>query len=242
MADDNTIKISRSEMFLLDVETVDSNVDAIRSVRNVVDNTNLSPEPFAFSGVFIFTEQFLVMYKELLVNFALALVAVFVLSLFVLGSLQAAILACVTLVAIDVELLGFIYYWDLDINSITGIELIMAVGLVVDYMVHVLHFFLHQNPGMSKHERITVALGEIGPSVLLGATTTFVGIIPMAFASNVIFRVFFRMFLCIITFGVYHGLVFIPVAISILPISPKSPKNTSVTTVEGDANGVSYVS
>ncbi|CAM9909842.1 unnamed protein product [Choristocarpus tenellus] len=113
----------------------------------------------------------------------------------------------------------------------------MAVGLVVDYMVHVLHFFLHQDPALSKHDRIVLALGEIGPSVLLGASTTFIGIIPMAFASNTIFRVFFRMFLCIITFGVFHGLVFIPVAISILPDTNKATKEISAKVVEGEANG-----
>ena len=50
--------------------------------------------------------------------------------------------------------------------------------------------------------RIANALGEIGPSVMLGAATTFLGIMPMAFANNEIFRVFFKMFLVIITFGV----------------------------------------
>ena len=37
---------------------------------------------------------------------------------------------------------------------------------------------------------------------MVGAATTFLGIMPLAFASNVIFRVFFKMFLIIITFGV----------------------------------------
>lgn len=78
----------------------------------------------------------------------------------------------------------------------------MAVGLVVDYMVHIVHYFLHQDPNISKDDRIANALGEIGPSVLVGAMTTFLGIMPLAFANNVIFRVFFKMFLVIITFGV----------------------------------------
>ena len=55
--------------------------------------------------------------------------------------------------------------------------------------------------------RIANALGEIGSSVMMGAATTFLGIMPMAFANNVIFRVFFKMFLVIISFGVsaYSG-------------------------------------
>lgn len=37
---------------------------------------------------------------------------------------------------------------------------------------------------------------------MVGAATTFLGIMPLAFANNVIFRVFFKMFLVIISFGV----------------------------------------
>lgn len=59
-----------------------------------------------------------------------------------------------------------------------------------------------QDPNIAKDLRIAYALGEIGPSVMLGAATTFLGIMPLAFGSNAIFRVFFRMFLIIISFGV----------------------------------------
>ncbi|CAN0525143.1 unnamed protein product [Ectocarpus sp. 12 AP-2014] len=93
----------------------------------------------------------------------------------------------------------------------------MAVGLVVDYMVHIVHYFLHQDPSIPKDARIADALGEIGPSVIVGAATTFLGIMPLAFASNAIFRVFFKMFLVIISFGFFHGVAFIPVLLSMLP-------------------------
>ena len=78
----------------------------------------------------------------------------------------------------------------------------MAVGLVVDYMAHIVHYFLHQDPNISKDDRIANALGEIGPSVLVGAMTTFLGILPLVAANNVVFRVFFRLFLVIVSFGV----------------------------------------
>ncbi|CAM9475163.1 unnamed protein product [Discosporangium mesarthrocarpum] len=225
--EDSTIEFCRSHMFLINTYNVPQSINALESVRDVADEAELDEEPFAFSQVFIFTEQFLVMYQELVINFVLALVAVFFLSLLILGDLQITLLVCVALVAIDVELLGFIYHWNLEINSITGIELIMAVGLVVDYMVHIVHYFLHQNPALQKEERIVQSLGEIGPSVLLGASTTLLGVIPMAFASNEIFRVFFRMFLIISGFGAYHGLVFIPVALAILPESSSSKRTAS---------------
>ncbi|CAM9506157.1 unnamed protein product [Ectocarpus sp. 12 AP-2014] len=215
--DEGLIKISRSDMYLVNLVDTENNVDALRDTRDVADQSTLDPQPFAYSGVFVFSEQFVVIYNELLSSFGLALLAVLVLSLFVLGKVTIVLLVCLTLVMIDVELLGFVYHWNLDVNSITVIELIMAVGLVVDYMVHIVHYFLHQDPGIPKDARIAEALGEIGPSVMVGAATTFLGIMPLAFANNVIFRVFFKMFLVIISFGFFHGVVFIPVMLSILP-------------------------
>eukprot|EP00903_Cladosiphon_okamuranus_P015713 g14505.t1 len=215
--DDGTILISQTDMYLVDLTDTDKNVDALKGSRDVVEQSALDPKPFAFSGVFVFAEQFVVIYDELLTSFGLALVAVLALSLFVLGKVAVVLLVCVTVLIIDVELLGFVYHWGLDVNSITVIELIMAVGLVVDYMVHIVHYFLHQDPNIPKDDRIAMALGEIGPSVLVGAMTTFLGIMPLAFASNTIFRVFFKMFLVIISFGFFHGVVFIPVMLSILP-------------------------
>eukprot|EP00752_Nemacystus_decipiens_P003669 g3381.t1 len=198
---DGTIAISRTQMFLIDLTSTENGVRALKDSREVIAESSLAPSPLAFSQFFIFSEQFLVIYDELIVNYILALVAVAVLSVFVLGDFAITALVCFTVIIIDVELLGFVYHWGLDVNSLTVIELIMAVGLVVDYMVHVVHYFLHQDPNVPKDIRIADGLGEIGPSVVVGAATTFSGIMPMAFASNHVFRVFLKMFIIIIGFG-----------------------------------------
>ncbi|CAM9765761.1 unnamed protein product, partial [Scytosiphon promiscuus] len=218
---DGTIEISRTTMYLIDLTSTENGIQALKDSRKVVGESTLDPQPLAFSGYFIFSEQFLVIYEELIVNYVLALVAVAVLSVFVLGKLKIVALVCFTVMIIDVELLGFVYHWRLDVNSLTVIELIMAVGLVVDYMVHIVHYFLHQDPTRPKDNRIADGLGEIGPSVIVGAATTCLGIVPMAFAKNHVFRVFFKMFLIIIGFGFFHGLCFIPVALSLFPLDPR---------------------
>lgn len=75
-----------------------SNIDALYDTRDVTDLSTLDPEPFGFSTIFLSTEQYLVIYDELIMNFILALVAVAVLSVFVLGNIAIVALICFTVV------------------------------------------------------------------------------------------------------------------------------------------------
>lgn len=50
-------QISRTESYLIDLTDTTNNIDALEDARDVVEASTLDPEPFAFSSVFIFTEQ-----------------------------------------------------------------------------------------------------------------------------------------------------------------------------------------
>lgn len=86
-------------MFLVDLTDVENNIDALKDTREVVAQSSLEPEPFGFSGIFVFTEQYLVIYDELIFNFILALVAVAVLSVCILGRIAVVMLVCATVVS-----------------------------------------------------------------------------------------------------------------------------------------------
>ena len=66
------------------------------------------------------------------------------------------------------------------------------------------------------------SLREMGSSVLVGiATTKFIGVIVLAFAPSTLFRLYyFRMYLFIIIFGVFNGLFFLPIMLSLIGPSP----------------------
>ena len=108
-------------------------------------------------------------------------------------------------------------------------------------MSHVLHYFLAQDFNLTPLERLKHCLVEIGPSVLLGCTTTMVGVIPLAFASSVIFRTFFRMFFCIIIFGAGHGLILLPAILPSLPFTAfdEEDKHFTPTTAVATKSGSS---
>lgn len=94
------------------------------------------------------------------------------------------------------------WYWFVTLLSLKQRRLDTSLTHILTPPSHPMSSVSKQNLATPKDARIADAIGEIGPSVLVGAATTFLGIMPMAFASNVISRVFFRMFLVIISFGV----------------------------------------
>ena len=49
------------------------------------------------------------------------------------------VILCILLSIVDV--LGMLYWWDITINSITTIYVLISVGLAVDYAAHIAHMF-----------------------------------------------------------------------------------------------------
>jgi hypothetical protein len=180
----------------------------------------------SFAHPYIFITQFMVITQETVQNLICSFVAVGVLSWMVLRDTKAvgAVLLCVA--AIDIDLLGLLWACGLDLNSVTMISLVMAIGLVVDYLAHLMHCFMaHTAQHPDPRDRMAAALTEVGGAVALGGFTTFVGVMPLAFASSFIYRVFFKLFICIVSLGLVHGFFVIPVLVCLLyPAAPTSPQ------------------
>lgn len=77
------------------------------------------------------------------------------------------------------------------LNSIAFINMVMTIGLSVDYSVHIGHAYANSDGLDSSKARVVLALSTLGPSVLQGAWTTFLGTCVIALAKSVAFRSLF---------------------------------------------------
>ncbi len=94
------------------------------------------------------------------------------------------------------------------------VNLVTSLGFGVEFCNHIGMNFMRQKG--SRGVRSRRALGEMGSSVLVGITfTKFIGVIVLAFANSTLFKLYyFRMYLFIIIFGAFNGLMFLPTILS----------------------------
>jgi len=91
----------------------------------------------------------------------------------------------------------------------------MAIGLLVDYVMHVALRY-YETTNRTRDEKVKEVLETMGASVLLGGMSTFLGILPLVFSKSAIVNTFFITFISVVTLGIGHGLIFLPVLLSLI--------------------------
>lgn len=162
---------------------------------------------------------------ELLRNISLALICVMFCTVLLVMNLNVCfwIFSCVILTLVNV--CGLMYKWGLTIDMVSCIALQLAVGLCVDYAAHIGHTFLVTS-GSDKSERAIEAVLHIGSAVIYGGGSTLLGVAMLSLSEAYTFKAFFKIFLLVILYGLFHGLVLLPVILSL--IGPQ-PYNTLLT-------------
>lgn len=167
-------------------------------------------------------EGYVVFVKETTLSVGLAVVAVFLVVLFITGSFPITILVVLAVLLVDLYLLGLVYLWDLTMNNIVVVQLVIGLGLAVDYSAHIAHTYLTVVPPKEYSNRekrmfkARVALSQMGSSVIHGGASTFLAIIVLAGAKSYIFVVFFRIWVGIIVFGMCNGFILLPIILSFI--------------------------
>ena len=149
--------------------------------RGAVEQSRGDLDVVAWSYYFLFSDRDRIATVLVAETLAFAAVAVVGTLLLFLHAVNVAVIA-VGIAAIDGALFCVMFVWGVPLDAVAFICLAMAIGMSVDYVVHLSHAFEHH--AGSPRERAQAAVCGIGASVLKGGTSTFLGIVVLGAATS----------------------------------------------------------
>lgn len=192
----------------------DRQIEAMDATRDMVDSWTDLPSSFVYSDIFLSVEGFKIIRSELFSNVGLAIMSVAIIVLVTVASFMTALLITLNVAFCIVEILGFMWAIGIAIDSVSVINIVLAVGLSVDYSAHVGHAFMMKG-GNNRDRRVTETLADMGAAVLCGATSTFLAVAVLLGSSSYVFEVLSTQFALTVALGVSHGLILLPVLLSL---------------------------
>ena len=107
---------------------------AMEEARVVADNISVAMssvghhvEVFPYSIFYVFYEQYLTMWVDVLTSLGISMAAIFVVTFVLLGcDIHSSVVVLITITMIIVDLIGLMYWWNISLNAVSLVNLVMV--------------------------------------------------------------------------------------------------------------------
>ncbi len=113
----------------------------------------------------MFYEQYLTIWKDASTNIGISLAAIFAVTAIILGlDIYTAFIVTTTIAMIIVNMFGAMYILGIDLNAVSVVNLVMTIGIAVEFCAHIARDFAISLKG-SRINRAQHSLAHMGSSV-----------------------------------------------------------------------------
>lgn len=167
-----------------------------------------------FHPYFVYFDQFELVRPTAVQSMCLGAIALSVISYFFIPNILCSLWVAFSIVSIELGVAGYMSLWDVNLDSISMINLIMCIGFSVSFTAHICYAYM-SSKARRPDDRVREALYSLGMPILQGSMSTILGCMGLLLADSYIFLVFFKMIFLVIFFGAMHGLLLLPVLLSL---------------------------
>ncbi|XP_059201171.1 patched domain-containing protein 3 [Centropristis striata] len=204
-------KIQASRFFIQTLNNAPPK-DMMIGLRNTAEGCPV--ELLVYHPAFIYFDQYTVIMDNTIQTILVAVVVMLVVSFVLVPSPLCSLWVAFAICSVIVGVTGFMGLWGVNLDSISMINLLMCIGFSVDFSAHISYSFVSSSKS-DANEKAMDALAHLGYPILQGALSTVLGVVVLSVSESYIFRTFFKIVFLVITFGLLHGLVFIPVFLTL---------------------------
>uniref|UniRef100_A0A673JC79 Patched domain-containing protein 3 n=2 Tax=Sinocyclocheilus rhinocerous TaxID=307959 RepID=A0A673JC79_9TELE len=224
----NQIHASRMFVQTVNIRTAIDEKNMLNAFRETADECGKLQTPvdlIVYHPAFIYFDQYAVIITNTIQNIIVATCAMLVISLLLIPNPLCSLWVTFAIASVIVGVAGFMALWDVSLDSVSMINLVICIGFSVDFSAHISYAFVSSEKS-SANEKAIDAITKLGYPIVQGAVSTIAGVVVLAAAKSYIFRTFFKIMFLVILFGAIHGIVFIPVFLTFLSTCGQTCSNS----------------
>ncbi|KAI9473740.1 MAG: patched family-domain-containing protein [Benjaminiella poitrasii] len=136
--------------------------DSARRISNDLSQ-ELDLNVYPYSVFYIFFEQYTYIVSMAFEILGLAILTIFIVTSALLGSIRCGLIVMSVVIMILVNVIGVMTVWDISLNAVSLVNLVICVGISVEFCCHIARGFMVANG--SQEERAGKSMVDVGSSV-----------------------------------------------------------------------------
>ena len=101
---------------------------------------------YSYAVEYLDFEQYVVFVRESVFSCGLTILAVIAVIFIITANFTVTLLVATAVILVNFFVVALVFYWDLTMNSVVVIQVVIAIGLAVDYSAHIAYTYLSVNP------------------------------------------------------------------------------------------------
>ncbi|KAK6111770.1 Patched family protein [Brugia pahangi] len=217
LRDNGTIQAFRMSTQIVDIPKYSSQLvmQCAEQMRSIAKRYETQYNITTYSLLWQLADQLNVIWPQTLQDLFISVVVIIPISLLVIPQPFCALAIALTVGSIALGIMGFMTFWNVNLDAISMITIAMSVGFSVDFAIHITYSYISQTDNQSNNKNIPYkqlsgTLETVGWPILQASISILLGILPLATINLYIVKVCFKTVMLIIVIGTVHALLFLP--------------------------------